>query len=244
MEAKRRREGGRARRSGGGQLPQLPWQAVTNPYAPMEVLSADQVEAIHLTSLRILEELGVELMSARARAVLRAAGAEVDDATGTVRLDRELVARALATAPPVFTLTPRNPAKRVTLGGEHINFGLVAGPPNVHDCERGRRAGNYRDYCDFIRLAQHFNAIHLIGNQVCAPVELPANSRHLDAYLANLVYSDLAYHCTAIGAGRAIDGIRMTAIARGITLEEIAASPGVMTIISVNSPRRFDEAKA
>jgi len=176
--------------------------------------------------------------------VLRAAGAEVDDATGNVRIDRALVERALATAPATFTLTPRNPAKSVTLGGNHINFGLVAGPPNVHDRERGRRAGNYRDYCDFIRLAQHFNAIHLIGNQVCAPVELPANSRHLDAYRANLTYSDLAFHCTAIGAGRAIDGVRMMAIARGVSLEEIAASPGVMTIISVNSPRRFDDAMA
>ena len=244
METKRRREGGRARRTSGGPLPQLPWQAVTNPYAPMEVLTADQVDAIHRTSLRILEELGIELMSARARDVLRAAGAEVDDTTGNVRIDRGLVERALATAPPAFTLTPRNPAKRVTLGGNHINFGLVAGPPNVHDLERGRRAGNYQDYCDFIRLAQYFNAIHLIGNQVCAPVELPANSRHLDAYRANLTYSDLAFHCTAIGAGRAIDGIRMMAIARGITLEDIAASPGVMTIISVNSPRRFDEAMA
>ncbi len=80
---------------------------------------------------------------------------------------------------------PRNPDKRITLGGNHINFGLVAGPPNVHDCERGRRTGNFRDYCDFVRLAQYFNAIHLIGNQVCAPVELPANSRHLDTYRAN-----------------------------------------------------------
>jgi trimethylamine--corrinoid protein Co-methyltransferase len=34
----------------------------------------------------------------------------------------------------------------------------------------------------------------------------------------------------------------MAAISRGITLEEIAASPSVITIISVNSPRRFDEA--
>ena len=210
----------------------------------MEVLTADQLEAIHLTSLRILEELGIELMSRRARELLRTAGADVDDATGTVRLDRGLVEHALATAPSTFTLTPRNAAKRVTLGGNHINFGLVAGPPNVHDCERGRRAGNFRDYCDFIRLAHYFNAIHLIGNQVCAPVELPANSRHLDAYLANLTYSDLAYHCTAIGAGRAVDGIRMMAIARGIGIEQIAASPGVMTIISVNSPRRFDEAMA
>ena len=118
----------------------------------------------------------------------------------------------------------------------------MAGPPNVHDCERGRRAGNYRDYCDFIRLAQYFNAIHLIGNQVCAPIELPANSRHLDTYRANLLYSDKAFHCTAIGAGRALDGIRMMAIARGLDLEQMAASPGVITIISVNSPRRFDEA--
>ena len=36
----------------------------------------------------------------------------------------------------------------------------------------------------------------------------------------------------------------MMAIARGITLEEMAGSPGVITIISVNSPRRFDEAMA
>jgi trimethylamine---corrinoid protein Co-methyltransferase len=242
MDTKRRRRGSHGRRSAVGHLPQLPWQQVVNPFAPMEVLSADQVEAIHRASLRILEELGVEVMSPRARARLAAAGAYVDCARGNVRLDRSLVEQCLRTAPASFVLTPRNAAKRVTLGGNHINFGLVAGPPNVHDRERGRRSGNYQDYCDFVRLAQYFNAIHLIGNQVCAPVELPANTRHLDAYRANLLYSDLAYHCTAIGAGRARDGIRMMAIARGLSLEEMAQSPGVITIISVNSPRRFDEA--
>lgn len=92
------------------------------------------------------------------------------------------------------------------------------------------------------RLAQYFNTIHLMGNQVCAPTELPANSRHLDTYRANLLYSDKVFHVSAIGAGRALDGIRMMAIARGINLTEIAGSPGVLTIISVNSPRRFDEA--
>jgi trimethylamine--corrinoid protein Co-methyltransferase len=161
-----------------------------------------------------------------------------------VRFGAEILAKALATVPSQFTLTPRNPAHRVTLGGNHLVFGLVAGPPNVHDCLRGRRPGNHEDYCNFIKLAQHFNAIHVIGNQVCAPVELPAGTRHLDTYLANLVYSDRAYHCTAIGADRALDGIRMMAIARGHTLEQMAAEPGVITIISVNSPRRFDDAMA
>jgi trimethylamine--corrinoid protein Co-methyltransferase len=240
-DAQRRR--GRGRRSTGN-LRQLPWRSLTSPYAPLEVLSADQLESIHNASLRILEELGVELMSDRALELMRAAGAGVDGTSRTVRLDRGLVASALATAPASFTLTPRNPARTLTFGGASVNFGLVAGPPNVHDCDRGRRAGNLRDYCDFIRLAQYFNVIHLIVNQVCAPVELPANSRHLDTYRANIVYSDRVYHCTAIGAGRALDGIRMMAIARGATLEEMASRPGVITIISVNSPRRFDEAMA
>ena len=238
------RPASRTRRSAQSPLAQLPWRAVSNPYVPFEVLSSDQIEAIHEISLKMLEQIGVELMSAAARDLLRERGALVDEASGVVKLDRVIVEWALSQAPSTFALTSRNPAKQLVIGGRNVAFGLVAGPPFVHDFERGRRAGNYADYCDFIRLAHYFNALHLIGNQVCAPVELPANSRHLDAYRANLVYSDLAYHCTAIGAGRARDGIEMMAIARGITAEQMAESPGVLTIISVNSPRRFDEAMA
>jgi trimethylamine--corrinoid protein Co-methyltransferase len=236
-----RRPGGRPRRVG-NRISQLDRQDLVNPYAPMQVLTPDQLEAIHSTSVAILEELGMEVMSPRALGVLEAAGAQVDHATRVVRIDRGMLESALSTAPSSFVLTPRNPSHGVTLGGNHINFGLVAGPPNVHDCERGRRPGNLRDYCDFIRLAQFFNAIHLIGNQVCAPIELPANTRHLQTYRANLLYSDKVFHCSAIGAGRALDAIRMAAIARRLTLEQLASSPSLITIISVNSPRRFDEA--
>jgi len=35
----------------------------------------------------------------------------------------------------------------------------------------------------------------MLGNQVCAPVELPANSRHLDTYLANLTLTDKSLIC-------------------------------------------------
>ena len=244
ISARRRRSGARDERGAGAKLAQLPWRNVVNPYPPMELLPAEHVEVIHRTSMRILEELGVEVMSKRALDVFEQAGAEVDRASMLVKLDRGLVEQALVTAPKTFALTPRNPAHRIEMGGNHMNFGLVAGPPNTHDRERGRRAGNYQDYCDFIRLAHAFNAIHLIGNQVVAPVELPANSRHLDTYRANLVYSDLVYHCTAIGRGRALDGIAMMAISRGLTIDEMRSDPGVITIISINSPRRLDEAMA
>ena len=62
-----------------------------NPYPPMQMLSADQVEAIHEASMHILENFGIEVMSARALSLFEQAGATVDDATQTVRLDRGLV---------------------------------------------------------------------------------------------------------------------------------------------------------
>ncbi|MFN6979488.1 MAG: trimethylamine methyltransferase family protein, partial [Gemmobacter sp.] len=221
-----------------------PWAALENPHAPMEMASADQMQALHDTSMRILRDLGIRVMGNRVMDLFEAAGAIVDRDERIVRMDEGVVAAALATVPRSFSLTARNRDKRLTFGGRSLNFGLVAGPPNVHDRVRGRRSGNLGDYQDFIRLAHHFNAIHMIGNQVTAPQELPANNRHLDTYFANLTLSDLTFHCTAIGRGRAMDGIRMMAISRGISLEEMAADPGVTTIISVNSPRLFDEAMA
>ena len=246
-EARRRRRSGpspRDREATAGLIPQLPWKQPRNPYPPMTILDDGQVEAIHRASLRVLEELGIELMSAEGRALFREAGAQVDEATGVVRCDGALVEQLIATAPSEFTLTSRNPAKALRMGGDSMAFGMVAGPPSVHDAVNGRRSGNMRDFANFTRLAHHFNAVHIVGNQVCAPVELPANTRHLDTYDANVTLSDLCFHVSAIGAGRAIDGIRMQAIARGLSLEEIARSPGVTTIISVNSPRKFDDTMA
>ncbi|MDP3898551.1 MAG: trimethylamine methyltransferase family protein [Mesorhizobium sp.] len=240
-EPRRKRGAERTSNRGPSAIPQLPPARVRNPYPPMQLLSADQIEAIHEASLHILENFGIEVMSSKALSLFEQAGAKVDHATQTVWLDRGLVAEALKAAPAEYTLTPRNPDRTVHLGGNTLNFTLVAGPPNVHDMERGRRAGNIGDYADFIRLAQHFNCITMIGNQVCAPVELPANNRHLDTYRANLTLSDKSFHCSAIGAGRALDGIEMMAISRGLTLDQMRDDPGVTTIISVNSPRRFDD---
>jgi len=238
-----RRSGGRGRRQGHG-IQQLPWLHVRNPYPPMQVLSAEQLEQVHDTSMRVLEEIGIEFMDDRALDLLAEAGAEVDKQSGLVRFDRDLVLELVAKAPSEVRLTPRNPDHAVTLGGDHINFGLVAGPPNVHDREQGRRSGNYEDYCKLLKLAQSFNIIHVIGNQPTPPVELPAETRHLDCYLANVTYTDRVYHCSAIGRDRALDGIDIAAISRGLEREALIESPSVLTIISVNSPRRVDGAMA
>jgi trimethylamine--corrinoid protein Co-methyltransferase len=220
----------------------MPKGALRNSLKPVEPLSSDQLMMIHDASLRLLAEIGIEFMGPAARRLLRQAGAEVNEASGLVRLPHELITQALSTAPATFRLTPRNPARAITVGGNHVAFGLVAGPPNIHDCINGRRSGNQADYVSLIKLAQAFDAIHFIGNQPTAPIELPAETRHLDCYLANVTYADRIYHCTAIGRDRALDGIDIMALSRGKTREELIDDPSVITIISVNSPRRFDEA--
>ena len=85
-------------------LPDQPgWQDVRNQMAPLAPLSDDQIESIHLASLRLLEEYGIEVMSETARALFRKAGAVVDEATQIVRADRGLIEAAIASAPMLMT---------------------------------------------------------------------------------------------------------------------------------------------
>ncbi len=146
---------------------QLPWRQVDNPHGTLPILDPEGVSSIHDASIRVLEELGIELWSEPARKLFADAGATVDGET--VRVGRDIITAALSTAPSSFTLTSRNPDRALDLGGNRMAFGLVAGPPAVHDEINGRRTSNMGDYENFIRLAHYFNAIHIIGNQVSAP---------------------------------------------------------------------------
>ncbi len=243
---RRRPRRARSAEADGGpkRIRQLPRQKIRSPLAPLAALSADQLEAVHEASMQLLEEQGVEVMSARARDLFRRAGAAVDEASGIVRGQRELFLEALGRAPDRFRLTPRNPENAIDIGGNAINFGFVSGPPNVHDCINGRRPGNFADYRKLISLAQFFNVITFIGNQTVAPVDLPVNSRHLDTYRENLVLMDKVFSAIPIGVGRVRDAMQMAAIARGMTLDALAGDPSMITNINVNSPRKLDETMA
>lgn len=228
-----------ARRSPAGP-PQLPWRRLRNSYRPVEILSADQIEFIHNSSLDVLERLGLEFLHDATLDRLARAGARVDRATRRVRFERAMVLELVAKAPAEFTLTPRNPERAVTIGGNHINFGGVGGPPNCSDLEGGRRPGTYKDFCNLLRIEQSLNILHMIGGQPVAQQDMPAETRHLDAYYALLTLSDKAWQPSGLGAIRPIDGIDMMCIARGIGREDLARSPSLMSVINTNSPLRVD----
>ncbi len=225
-------------------IPQLERCQLRSPFTPLTPLDEEQLEFIHDISLQILEEQGIEVMGDLALDTFRNAGADVSIG-GMVKMDRALVLETIAHAPNEFDLVARNPANTMRCGGNAINFGLVSGPPNVHDCINGRRAGNIEDFKKLLMLGQHFNVISFFGNQAVAPTDLPVGTRHLDTTFNSLTLTDKPFLATGIGGGRARDAVELCAIAHGKTLEELASQPPVvMTNININSPRKLDDSMA
>ncbi len=233
--AHRRRE----RRAGGG-VPQLPFRTLTNPFTPLEVLSADHVEDIHGASLRILAEVGVEVLGDRAIDRLAAAGATVERSTRRVRLDPGLVEGAIASAPATFTLHARNPERNVVLGGRNLVFSSVGGPAFVTDLDRGRRAGNWQDFRDYVSLISALNVIHQEAGGPLEPTDLPVETRHLDMYGYLAATLDKTWHCLGFGSTVVEDALEIVALARGVDRDALAREPSLITIINTNSPLRLD----
>src|SRR5580700_4319994 len=92
-----------------------PYRHLRNPFEPLKVFSDDQVAAIHEAALVILETQGMKVLSADARVLYRNAGAQLDEATQIVRLDRALVSASLATAPRKITLHTVDPERNVPM---------------------------------------------------------------------------------------------------------------------------------
>ena len=236
----RRTRGAGARRRAAPAAPGgFPWRQLRNPYPPVEILTEEQVEAIHEASLRVLEDLGLRILFDEARQLLRAAGAEVEEDSRRVRFDRGLVMEAIAKAPAAVKLHARNPARNVEVGGDKLAFITVGGPPNASDLERGRRAGSLADFCDFVRLAQRFDAIHVI-NQPVEAVDVAPQFRHLETSLAMLTLSDKVPFVFARGRQPVADVLEMVRIARGVDAERMRHEPGVYTVINTNSPLQID----
>jgi trimethylamine---corrinoid protein Co-methyltransferase len=235
----RRREGGRARRSTGPSLAPLP--RLTNRFAPLEILSAEQVERILFAAYQVLEEAGLEIRSAEARDIYRRAGALVDEATQMVRLGRDIVAAQLSHAPERFVLHARNAERHLHVGDNVVNFGPVTGAPNIRDLEGGRRYGDIEAFRNILKLTHTLGILHWQGGIVVEPVDVPVATRHLLTYQAHIECADTVWAARGIGGVQAQDAIAMSAIEHGCTTQDLLTRPTLMTVTNVNSPRRVDE---
>ena len=78
---------------------------------------------------RIISELGVEFDHDGALEIFRRHGQTVEGQN--VKLDPDFVLEQIAKAPREFDVQARNPANTVHMGGDHMVFACVYGPPFV-----------------------------------------------------------------------------------------------------------------
>ena len=219
---------------------QSPWQRLVNPYRPIEIVSADELEAIHLASLDILERIGVAVQSPRARELCRKAGCTIGEDGIRVRFDRDVVLDAIAKAPASFELTARNPARNLTLGGNALVFTPVSSAPNCSDIVRGRRPGTAADYAELLKLAQGFNVLHMLAGYPVEPIDIDVPVRHLHAIRMMMTITDKVPRIYSHSLQRVRDALEMVRLAHGVTPEEFERAHRCITIINTNSPLQLD----
>lgn len=236
------RRGGRAgkRASGTASFEQTPFRQLRNPLKPTNLISEDELESIHLASLRVLKEIGVDVLHEEARRIMKAQGADVRDGSERVRFDADMILELISHCPSEFTMHARNPAHNVRFGGDNVIFLMMASAPNCSDVDRGRRSGNQMDYRNFLKLAQMHNILHGTGGYPVEPTDIHPGIRHLECIRDLAMLTDKVFHIYSLGKERNVDGIEIARIARGIYREQLQQEPSVFTIINTNSPLRLD----
>jgi trimethylamine---corrinoid protein Co-methyltransferase len=225
----------------GPRLPELaPFRQPRLRYAPTEVVSADELEAIHQASLRILSEIGMDFLDDEARRLLGEAGAEVTPGSERVRFDPELVLDRIRSCPATFQLHARNPAHTLTIGGNHLAFGSVASPPNIVGLDGVRRPGDRAGFRHLVQLCQMLPIIHFVAGYPVEPVDLPPSVRHLHCAADVLTLTDKALHSYSLGRQRNRDVLELTRIARQVDHATLEEQPSVFSVINSSSPLRLD----
>lgn len=200
-----------------------------------EILSEDAMETLDRGWRRIVTELGVEFMLPEAVEQFRAAGQTVEG-DHLVKLDPDFVLEQVAKAPREFELAARNPERSAHIGGDHMVFASVYGPPFVREGDV-RRDATMADYENFVRLSQAFPELDSPGGTIVEPNDRPLDSRHLDMVYALQTLSDKPYMGSVISGPNARDTIEMGEICFG----GLPDSPVSISLINCNSPLRWDD---
>jgi trimethylamine---corrinoid protein Co-methyltransferase len=202
-----------------------------------EILSEDAMETLDRGWRRIVTELGVEFLLDEALDEFRKAGQQVDGQN--VKLDPEFVLEQVAKAPREFDVQARNPEHTVHIGGDHMVFASVYGPPFVREGDT-RRDATMADFENLVKLSQSFPQLDSPGGTIVEPNDRPLDSRHLDMVYALQTLSDKPYMGSVTSGPNAADTIAMGEILFG-GRAAIEQTPASISIINVNSPLRFDD---
>ncbi|MBA2372751.1 MAG: trimethylamine methyltransferase family protein [Chloroflexi bacterium] len=119
----------------------------------MQVLSAELTTRILDEAKRILAELGMEIRGPEMRRRLLDHGLPTNASGERVLFPRDVVERALASAPPSFILYDRDGRPCADIGGDRVHFVPGSSGLKVLDHRSGEtRLANSTDFVEYVRL--------------------------------------------------------------------------------------------
>lgn len=208
-----------------------------HPFAPAAVFDPDAVARLHDAALQILEDFGIRVLLPEARNIFVQAGARIDD--DMVRIGRDIVAAALASAPRRITIRAANAERNQIYEAGALLFAPGGGCPNASDADRGRRPGTLRDLRETLKLVQSFDVLHVLGPTV-EPQDVPAPLRHYAQIRAQLTLADKPLSIFARGRAQVAECLEMVQIGLDLSDEAFAGAAWATSVINSNSPRVLD----
>ena len=152
--------------------------------------------------------------------------------------DAQFVRELVAQAPSEFTQLARNPARSVTIGGNHQVFAPIYGAPFVRDLEGGRRYATFADFEKLLKLTYMHPNLHHSGLVIAEPTDIPVSKRHLDMVYAHMVLNDKPHLGAITEKSRAQDSVDMAEILHG--KEVMDNNVVIMANVNTNSPLLID----
>jgi trimethylamine--corrinoid protein Co-methyltransferase len=189
----------------------------------LEILSAEEIEAIHNATLRILDEIGLTLDQPEACTLLAEAGARVSG--GRVRLPPSLVEWALAQCPPAVSIRGRGGAA-ATLGDGSLHWHNLGGARDLFDPKTGQvRPATVQDVRAAARLLDSLENCTCI-TPFFTPQDVPGELMALAMYRHTIPHTLKPVHGPGLQTAREV---------RFFTrMVEVLGSPAEMTSMAIS----------
>ncbi len=147
----------------------------------LEFLTRDQIERIHTSSLKILEEVGVLIHESDFLKFLARNGVNVDFDEKRAKMPLSLIEECIKKTPKHVTLYAREPKYNISLDEGKIYAHPVGGAANVLDIDSGNmRPSTLKDVEELTKIVDYLPNIHT-QTMIVYPSNVPARLRDIYA---------------------------------------------------------------
>ena len=209
------------------------------PGGQYKPLSPEGIKDIHNTSLRLLENVGMEVNCKEALDIFKEKGAEVDYDKHIVKISRKMVEDAIDTAPSKIILYGRDDKHNLDLESSNVYFGTGGTVLNVLDWETNKkRPSTLEDVAQFAKLVDALDNVHFYLLPLY-PTELPKETVDVNRFYAGI--SNTSKHIMGGIYDKAglLETIKMAEEIAGGT-EQLRKRPFISFITCVMSPLKLE----